>query len=170
MVKNILFAALFSTVVFLAEKFLIQLISISYHRKQFDEKIRENKRNIYIVGVLYDASRAMFPSYCQEFAEEDYAMSDFLDLASGKNSRQGHTRSGSATPMKIVQNIGRVKDNVTSAFGNVAQEITASKSSIQTLHIQFVVEALRRNIPLKLLRSVSGCLSSSKDVMLCILT
>ena len=143
-VKNILFAALFSTIVFLAEKFLIQLISISYHRKQFDEKIRDSKRNIYIVGLLYDASRAMFPSYCQEFAEEDYAMSDFLDLASGKNSRQGHTRSSSATPMKIVHNIGRVKDNVTSAFGNVAQEITGKQVFNPNAAHSIVVEALEK--------------------------
>src|SRR5437763_4343889 len=35
-VKNILFAAFFSSLILLAEKLLIQLISISYHRKQFD--------------------------------------------------------------------------------------------------------------------------------------
>lgn len=155
-VKNILFASLFSTIVLLAEKLLIQLISISYHRKSFDDKIKESKRNISLVGLLYDASRALFPPYCSEFAEEDYVISDTLDIGgSGKASRQGHARSGSATPMRIFQNIGRVKDNVTSAFGNVAQEITgkqvfnpnaAHSIVVQALEKQHSSEALARRI------------------------
>lgn len=155
-VKNILFACLFSTVVLLAEKLLIQLISISYHRKSFDDKIKESKHNIYLMGLLYDASRALFPLYCSEFAEEDYTISDTLGLdQSGKSSRQGHHRSGSATPMKIIQNIGRVKDNLTSAFGNVAQEITgkqvfnpnaAHSIIVQALEKKHTSEALARRI------------------------
>lgn len=155
-IKNILFACLFSTVILFAEKLFIQLISISYHRKSFDDKIKESKRNIYLVGLLYDASRTLFPPYCSEFAEEDYVVSDTLDVGgSGKVSRQDHQRSGSATPMRIIQNIGRVKDNVTSAFGNVAQEITgkqvfnpnaAHSIVVQALEKQHSSEALARRI------------------------
>jgi hypothetical protein len=154
-VKNILFATLFATLVLLAEKVLIQLISISYHRKSFDDKIKESKQNLYLLGLLYDASRTLFPLYCSEFAEEDYTISDTLGLESGKSSRQGHVRSGSATPMKIIHNIGRVKDNITTAFGSVAQEITgkqvfnpnaAHSIIVQALEKKHTSEALARRI------------------------
>ncbi len=147
-VKNILFAALFSTLLFLAEKTLIQLLSMSYHRKQFDDRIKESKHNVHLVSLLYDASRHLFPVYCQEFAEDDYLINDVLDLgalASKRNSlRPGHKRSGSATPMKLMRNVARVGDKVTSAFGNVAQEITGKKVFNPTSAHSIVVQALEK--------------------------
>ncbi|KIW32759.1 uncharacterized protein PV07_04283 [Cladophialophora immunda] len=147
-VKNILFACVFSTLLLLGEKVLIQLLSISYHRKQFDEKIKDSKRNIHLVGLLYDASRKLFPEYCREFAEEDYLINDVLDFGerhSNRNSlRPGHKRSGSATPMKLIQNVARVGDKVTAAFGNVAQEITGKKVFNPTASHSIVVHALEK--------------------------
>ena len=107
-VQKILAAALVSTLVFLAERFFIQLISINYHRKQFNSRIKDSKRQIYILGLLYDASRAMFPPYGNEFYEEDVIISDQLQLSKlGGGKRKGHKRSGSATPMRLFHNIGR---------------------------------------------------------------
>ena len=37
------FACVFSTLVLLVEKLFVQLLSISYHRKQFDDRIKESK-------------------------------------------------------------------------------------------------------------------------------
>ncbi|ETN43442.1 uncharacterized protein HMPREF1541_02601 [Cyphellophora europaea CBS 101466] len=156
-VQKILFATLFSTLVLLVEKTVVQLIQISYHRKSFDDKIKQSKYNIYLLTLLYDASRALFPPYCAEFAEEDYTISDTLDLVgSGRNSRGAHKRSGSNTPARLLQNIGRVKDNVTSAFGQVAQEITGKKTVfnpnsahsiiVQALEKKHSTEALARRL------------------------
>ncbi|RMZ89053.1 hypothetical protein DV736_g3728, partial [Chaetothyriales sp. CBS 134916] len=160
-VKNVLFATLCSTLVLLVEKFVIQLISISYHRKQFDDKIRQSKHNIYLVSLLYDASRKLFPPYCPEFAPDDYIVSDSLNLhaSSRSDSPAGHKRSGSATPMKIIHEVGRVKDNVASAFGHVAQEVTGKKVFnpnaahsivVQALEKKHTTEALARRIWLSL--------------------
>lgn len=146
-VQNILFACVFSTLVLLIEKVFIQLLSISYHRKQFDDRIKDSKRNIFLVSLLYDASRQMFPAYCREFAEEDYVISDILDLgaASSRNSMMpGHKRSGSATPLRFFQNVARVGDKVTAAFGNVAQEITGKKVFNPTASHSVVVQALEK--------------------------
>jgi small-conductance mechanosensitive channel len=147
-VKNILFAALFSTLLFLAEKTLIQLLSMSYHRKQFDDRIKESKHNVHLVGLLYEASRHLFPMYCQEFAEDDYLINDILDLGgiASKHSsmRPGHKRSGSATPMRLMRNVARMGDKVTSAFGNVAQEITGKKVFNPTSAHSIVVQALEK--------------------------
>jgi len=68
-IRQILVAALISACILVSEKLLIQLISINYHRKQFNSKIKDSKRNIHLLSLLYDASRALFPAYCHEFAE-----------------------------------------------------------------------------------------------------
>ncbi|KAK6001875.1 hypothetical protein QM012_002365 [Aureobasidium pullulans] len=125
--NQILAAALVGTLVLLIEKFFIQLISINYHRKQFNARIKESKRNVYLLGLLYDASRTLFPAY-EVFAEEDYMIADQLNLAMlGGKKIASHKRSGSVTPFRLLQNVGRFGDQVTSAFGNVAQEITGKQ-------------------------------------------
>lgn len=144
-IKNILFACLFSTLVLLGEKFLIQLISINYHRKQFDDKIKDSKRNIYLTGILFEASRSLFPMYCPEFSEYDYAINDVMDLGLGSRPLTGgHNRSGSQTPMRFIQNVGRLGDKVTAAFGNVAHEITGKQVFNPTSAHSVVIEALEK--------------------------
>ena len=149
--QSVLLALLVCTVIILAERVLIQLISISYHRKQFDQKIQESKRSIYLLGILYDASRALFPAYCNEFAEEDYTIQEtLLDILPG--SKKGTTkkgRSGTRTPMRLVQevgrDVGRIGDKVTSVFGTIASEITGKKVfDVNSAH-SIVLTALERN-------------------------
>jgi small-conductance mechanosensitive channel len=124
--NQILAACLIGTLVLLVEKFFIQLISINYHRKQFNARIKESKRNVFLLGLLYDASRTLFPAY-EVFAEEDYMIADQLNLSLLGKKGAGHKRSGSVTPFRLLQNVGRFGDQVTSAFGNVAQEITGKQ-------------------------------------------
>ena len=113
--QSVLLALLVCTIIILAERVLIQLISISYHRKQFDGKIKESKRNIQLLGVMYDASRALFPAYCNEFAEEDYIIQDQLGFALGsKTATINQNNRVSKVPMRLMQNVGRVGDKVTS--------------------------------------------------------
>ena len=109
---NLLMAAVISACVLLAERLLIQLISISYHRKQFDTKIKDSKRNIHLLGLLYDASRALFPAYCSEFAEEDYIIQDCLQLNLPGQKGQGQTMP--QAPMRLLQDASRLGDKVTS--------------------------------------------------------
>lgn len=142
-IQRILAALMVASLVFLAEKLLVQLISISYHRKQFDAKIKESKHNVYLLSLLYDASRAIFPAYCPEFAEEDYAINASIEIAAIKKG-SGHDRSGSATPMRLIQNVGRVGDKITAAFGNVALEITGKQVFNPTAAHSVVVEALEK--------------------------
>jgi len=142
--EKILAACVFCTLVLLVEKVFIQLISISYHRKQFDSKIKDSKRNIYLIGRLYEASKAMFPTYCPEFAEEDYIISDVLGITNLALATPGHKRSGSATPMRILQNVQRVGEEITTAFGNMASEITGKQVFNPTASHSIVVQALEK--------------------------
>lgn len=147
-VQKVLGAAVVCTLVFLGEKLIIQLISINYHAKQFNSRIKDSKRQVYILGLLYDASKAIFPQYCHEFAEEDYAIADQINLAvfgaKKKKNKAHHRRSGSATPMRVLQTVGRVGDKVTSAFGNVASEITGKEVFNPNSSHSIVVEALEK--------------------------
>ncbi|GAB7339155.1 hypothetical protein MBLNU457_5820t1 [Dothideomycetes sp. NU457] len=145
-VQEILGACVVATLILLIEKLIIQLISINYHRKQFNAKIRENKRNIYLIGLLYEASRTLFPMYCHEFAEEDYTIADQLNIGKlGSKLARSKRMSGSVTPFRLLQDVGRFGDKVTSAFGNVAQEITGNKGVFNpnAAH-NIVIEALDR--------------------------
>lgn len=144
-VQKILAATVFAAVIYLVEKLIIQLISINYHRKQFNARIKESKRNIWILGLLYDASRALFPMYCNEFAEEDYVIADQLDLHSRSHSRKASKRkSMSHTPIRIMQDIGHGVDKITSAFGHVAQEVTGKQVFNPNSAHSIVIEALEK--------------------------
>ena len=109
---------------------------------QYDLKIKESKQNVHIICMLYDASIAQFPAYCPEFQEEDYIINDSPDLPGG--SAKSHNRSGSATPMRILANVGRFGDRVTAAFGNIAQEVTGKEIFNPTSAHSIVVEALEK--------------------------
>jgi hypothetical protein len=141
--KKILGATLIASVIYLVEKLLIQLLSISYHRRSFDNRIKESKRSVHLLGLLYDASRSLFPMYCQEFEEEDLLINDSIEamLTHGKS---GHSRSGSVTPMRIIGDVGRFGDKVTSVFGNMASEISGKQVFNPTSAHSIVVEALEK--------------------------
>ncbi|KAI1909434.1 hypothetical protein LOZ53_003811 [Ophidiomyces ophidiicola] len=143
-VKNILFAAFISSLILVVEKLIIQLISISYHRKQFDSRIQESKQNVQMVAILYDASRKMFPEYCKEFETEDYIINDSIVGVLGKKGKGGHRRTGSASPMRLIQNVGRVGDKITAAFGQVAHEITGKQVFNPTASHSVVTLALEK--------------------------
>lgn len=124
------FGALFvSSAVLLAEKAIVQLIGVSYHQRSFAVRIRASKREIRLLGMLYDASRTLFPMYCREFEDEDHVINDSIELMlRGKKARGGQ---GGQTPMnligEVVGDVGRIGGKVTSAFGNIATEITGKK-------------------------------------------
>lgn len=148
-VKNILFALLVCSLIFFGEKAIVQLISISYHRKQFDFKIKESKHNVYLVGLLYEASRNMFPMYCPEFADED---SLIVDSILAQNGTLGHKTGSDIIPLRMMRqvgqnvgrNVGRFGDKVTAAFGNVASELTGKQVFNPSSTHSVVVEALER--------------------------
>lgn len=142
---KLLSAAFISSIIYLGEKFIVQLISIGYHARSFDRRIRDSKRSVFLLGLLYDASRALFPEYCKEFAEEDYLISDSLDsFLASKTGMLGHNRSGSATPMRLMGDVHRVGDKITSIFGNIASEITGKQVFNPTSSHSIVIEALER--------------------------
>lgn len=144
-----------SSCVLLAEKFIIQLISISYHQRSFAMRIKDSKRDIHLLGLMYEASRTLFPMYCEEFEDEDYVINDSIEaMLVGNKKKKGdfkralQKKSGSVTPNlnahKIVGEVGRFGDKITSAFGNIASEITGKEVFKPNSAHAIVVEALEK--------------------------
>ncbi|KAK6086795.1 mechanosensitive ion channel [Seiridium cupressi] len=139
--KKILGSLFVSAAVFLGEKTIVQLISVTYHQRSFANRIKDSKREVFLLGLLYDASRTLFPMYCQEFAEEDYIINDSIEMMlGGKKGRKG----GTGTPMRLIGNVGRIGDKVTSVFGNLASEITGKQVFNPNSAHSIVVEALEK--------------------------
>jgi hypothetical protein len=83
--------------------------------------------------------------YCDEFVEEDYVINDSIEAMLAKSTGHiGHKRSGSATPLRIIGEVGRIGDKVTSIFGNIASEITGKQVFNPTSAHSVVVEALEK--------------------------
>lgn len=143
--ERILGALFVSCAVLLVEKALVQLIGVSYHQRSFANRIKASKREIHLLGLLYDASRTLFPMYCREFADEDYVINDSIEMMlRGKKARKGN---GAATPMKIIGDVGRLGDKVTSVFGHVAHEITGKQVFNPNSAHSIVLEALEKKLP-----------------------
>jgi hypothetical protein len=142
-VQQILAAILCVNIIWLGERVLIQVVSINYHRKQFALRIRESKDRVQQLTALYESSRTMFPAFCPEFAEEDSIISDTIDMILTR--KKGHKRSGSSTPGRVLRDVGRFGDKLTTAFGNVAHEITGKQVFNPNSPHSIVVEALEKN-------------------------
>jgi hypothetical protein len=139
--ERILGALFVSSAVLLGEKAIVQLIGVSYHQRSFANRIKESKREIHLLGLLYDASRTLFPMYCAEFEEEDLIINDSIEMMlRGKNKT-------TAAPMKIIGDVTRLGDKVTSAFGNIASEITGKNVFNPNSAHSIVIEALEKHKP-----------------------
>ncbi|KAK2032235.1 mechanosensitive ion channel [Colletotrichum zoysiae] len=144
---RILGATFVSSAVYLGEKAIVQLIGISYHQRSFALRIKESKHEVRLLGLLYDASRTLFPMYCPEFEEEDYVINDSIDLILAKAAKGGKGGPGSATPLRLVGDIGRMGDKITGVFGNIASEITGKQVFNPNSAHSIVVEALEKTKP-----------------------
>ncbi|KAI1128018.1 serine/threonine protein kinase [Nemania abortiva] len=144
-VAKILGAAFVSSAIFLGEKALVQLISISYHQRSFANRIQDSKRDVHLLGLMYDASRQLFPMYCEEFFEEDEIINDSIEmlLAGNKKSKRGR-KNGAVLPAKLIGNVGRFGNKVTSVFGNIASEITGKQVFNPNSAHSIVIEALEK--------------------------
>ncbi|KAF5022001.1 hypothetical protein F66182_5958 [Fusarium sp. NRRL 66182] len=131
-----------SSAVFLGEKAIVQLIGISYHQRSFANRIKDSKREVHLLGLLFDASRTLFPLHCQEFADEDAIINDSIEVM--LRGKKGHKRNGSATPMKLIGEVTKIGDKVTSVFGNLASEITGKQVFNPNSAHSIVLEALEK--------------------------
>ncbi|KAK1254405.1 hypothetical protein MKX08_008400 [Trichoderma sp. CBMAI-0020] len=140
--ERVLGASFVSSAILLGEKAVVQLIGVSYHQRSFDNRIKDSKREIHLLGLLYDASRTLFPMYCPEFAEEDYIIEDSIEMMLRRKA--GKSAVGGVAPAKIIGDVSRFGDKVTSVFGNLASEITGKHVFNPNSAHSIVIEALEK--------------------------
>jgi hypothetical protein len=145
--ERVLGALFVSLAVLLVEKAFVQLIGVTYHQRSFANRIKASKREIHLLGILYDASRTLFPMYCPEFAEEDYIINDSIEMMLRGKKSKIIGGNGAATPMKIIGDVGRFGDKVTSVVGHVAKEITGKQVFNPNSAHSIVLEALEKKLP-----------------------
>jgi hypothetical protein len=150
--KQVLGAILVSTIIFMIEKIFVQLVSVNYHARSFNNRIDDAKHAVYLLGLLFDASRSLFPMYGKEFFQEDYIIHANIETFIRKGyigqgisidpetSPNGHRR-------RIFKGIGRFSKKVNSVFGNIATELTG-KSVLPPKSAQSIV---------------TGCLEKTKS-------
>jgi hypothetical protein len=150
--KQVLGAVLVSTIIFMIEKIFVQLVSVNYHARSFNNRINDAKHAVYLLGLLFDASRSLFPMYGKEFFQEDYIIHANIETF----IRKGHLGQGiSINPetspdghrRRIFKGIGRFSKKFNSVFGNIATEITG-KSVLPPKSAQSIV---------------TGCLEKTKS-------
>jgi hypothetical protein len=142
--KQVMAAILVSTIIFTIEKVFVQLISINYHARSFNNRIETTKRNVYLLSLLFDASRALFPMYGNDFFEEDHIIHSNIEtfVRKGFASPGNYESSPHQHHKTIFKGIGRLSSKMNSVFGNIAAELTGKSvlppKSAQTI----VIEAL----------------------------
>lgn len=135
-----LISCLISAVVFLIEKIIIQIVSVDYHRRQYESRILANKEGLRFLASLYEVSRNLFPEF-EEFAAEDYIIRQGMFKVPGSVKK-----SGNATPMRaLAGQLNVAQGRVVSMFGGVAQEIAGNKNIFNANNpYNVVIDAMQR--------------------------
>jgi len=117
----------------LLQRFVIQLLNITYSEKQVSTRIKASKRRIAMLDALYAQSTRLHPPFCERFAREDYTI--ITGVVTDKGS--------DATPGKLLNNLRMAGREVAQAFGQMTTDITGSRSLFNTQAAHTIVtEAL----------------------------
>lgn len=104
-----------------------------------DHKIRESKKLILLLDLLYDVSRKMFPEWGRDFVEEDATIqSSTLTGVRTQLNKAGMGKAGA----EVFDNMHRVRDKVTAAFGTMASDVTGQRLFRITNAHSIVLKAL----------------------------
>ncbi|KAF3802776.1 putative MscS family protein [Colletotrichum gloeosporioides] len=115
----------------LVQRFVIQLINITYSAKQFTTRISESKRQIAMLDTLYASSTRMYPPFCDRFAQEDYTIIT------------GEVEQKDSSPSKLLANVRLAGREVAQAFGQMTADISGNNSLFNTQAAHTIVtEAL----------------------------
>lgn len=123
----------------LAEKMLVQLISVNYHAKASHDKIVEIKKTSKAVELLYEASLRRFQDYHHDLVDEDI---DIHDTSNIQKALRGDEHN--KTTRRFFGHLRWGANKVTSAFGQVASDLTGTDVLKPTATHAVVEGALER--------------------------
>ncbi|OLN97139.1 putative MscS family protein C2C4.17c [Colletotrichum chlorophyti] len=115
----------------LIQRFIIQLINITYSATQFKTRILESKCRISMLDTLYASSTRLYPPFCDRFAKEDYTI-----ITSEIEQKE-------SSPGKLLANVRMAGREVAQAFGQMTADISGNNSLFNTQAAHTIVtEAL----------------------------
>jgi hypothetical protein len=123
----------------LAEKMLVQLISVNYHAKAHADKIQDIKKTSKAIDLLYEASLRRFHDYHPDLVDEDILIHD----TSGVQKLLGQ-KDTAPTTRRFFGRLRWTANKVTSAFGQIASDITGQDVLNPTATHSVVEGALER--------------------------
>lgn len=132
-------ASIGSSALWLALKLLMQLISVSYHGKQYKDKIKDVKQTSHAIGRLYQASLERFPDHHPDLLAEDYDIHDSTNVQ--KLLKQ---YSADRATLRIFGDIHYFGERLVSAFGRMASDISGVQVFTPTAAHAVVESALER--------------------------
>lgn len=144
--KKILGAILVSTIIFFIEKIFVQLVSVNYHARSFNNRIAASKHAVYLLTLLFDASRTLFPLYGPDFLNEDYVIHSSIEAFVKKGWRisDDPNIAGQSHHRRVFKGIGRFSDKVNSVFGNIAAELTGKSVLPPRSSQSIIIQCLER--------------------------
>ncbi|KAH6721583.1 Mechanosensitive ion channel-domain-containing protein [Leptodontidium sp. 2 PMI_412] len=167
-VQKVLAAAVVSSLVYFAESALVVLLSISYHRKQFDARIQESKKSIHFLVLLYSASRVRHPEYIAPFAEEDCIIHNSPGAI---NAPRGNGQESDGHQTKhIIEDVwrtgNRVGDHISAAVGEIAREFANKRGAKPNPAYSLILQVLESRRRTKALAGRIWCsLTTGSDTL-----
>jgi hypothetical protein len=123
----------------LAEKMVVQLLSVNYHATAHRDKIKDIKKTSTAVDLLYEASLRRYPDYHQDFVEEDMDIHDTDNMQKLLREKAANQRT-----RRFFGELRWTADKVTTAFGRIASDITGQEVLKPTATHAVVEGALER--------------------------
>ncbi|KAH9203836.1 Mechanosensitive ion channel-domain-containing protein, partial [Leptodontidium sp. 2 PMI_412] len=151
--RRVLLATIAVTGIFFVEKIMIHLVSVSYRRRQFNLKLKENKRFTHILSLMYEESRKLFPMHCPEFAAEDFKIAD------SSNAPLALRTSSEVGPFSRVENrISAAMSGAVSRFTGkrILKPESAQSIVLQAFATRAASEALARRLWMSFVRDGKG--------------
>jgi hypothetical protein len=129
--QRFLLASMAVAALFVAQKLIVQLITVNYHRRQFNARVNESKLKVRMLDGLLEMSLKMFPLSEEPFEREDFEMLTGIDAAQQEMSST-----------KVVGGLAMYTEMLQSTVGNMTSEITGAQSKEGAAIHNLVVEAL----------------------------
>jgi hypothetical protein len=129
--QRFLLASMAVAALFIAQKLIVQLISVNYHRRQFNARVNESKLKVRMLDGLTEHSLKMFPLNAHPFEMEDFEILTSLDASQ---------QDPSST--KLVGGVALYTEMLQTTVGNITSEITGARSNQSAAIHNLVVEAL----------------------------
>lgn len=139
--RNVMRASVGSASLLLAEKVLMQMISVNYHGTQYRDKIKDIKYTTRAIDCLYAASLHKFYDHHPECIEEDYDIHDTTNV-----QKILRTYSADQRIRRVFGDIHYFGERLVAAFGRMASDITGEEVLKPTATHAIVEAALERRV------------------------